>query len=83
MVTYLDGFHGTDHQNSLHHPGSEPTHQASGAVQPTGLILCMVAEELKHPKPEEQNRASSELWDKLTQKSAPRQVNYNYFFEIL
>lgn len=27
----------------------------------------MVAEKLKHPKPETQNRGSRELWDKLTQ----------------
>lgn len=63
LVTYLDGFHGTDHQNSLHYPGSKPTEQAFGAVQSTGLIPCTVAEELKHPKPEEQNRASGELWE--------------------
>lgn len=55
-VTYFDSFHGTDHQNSLHHPGSKPTQQASGAVQSTGLILCTIAEELEHPKPEEQSQ---------------------------
>lgn len=67
LVTYLDSFHGTDHQNSLHYPGAKPTQQAFGALKSTGLILCMVAEELKHPKPEEGNRASKELWDKLTE----------------
>ena len=51
-VTYLDSFHGTDHQNSLHDAGSEPTQQAFGAVQSTRLISRTVAEELKHPKPE-------------------------------
>lgn len=49
--TYLDGLHGTDHQDSFHHPGTEATQQASGAVQSTRLILGMVAEELKHTKP--------------------------------
>lgn len=67
LVIYLNSFHGTDHQNSLNHPGSKPTQQASGAVQSTGLVLCTVAEELKHPKPEEQNRASRELCEELTQ----------------
>lgn len=50
-VTHLDCFHWADHQNSLHDPGSKPTQQAFGAVQSTGLILGVVTEELKHPKP--------------------------------
>lgn len=51
---YLDGLHGTDHQNSFHHPGTEPAQQASGAVQSTRLIPGTVTEELKHTKPEEE-----------------------------
>lgn len=50
--TYLDGLHGTHHQNSFHHPGTEPAQQAFGAVQSARLILGAVAEELKHTKPE-------------------------------
>lgn len=60
---YLDSFHGTDHQHSLHYPSAKPTEQAPGAVQSSRLILCMVAEELKHSKPEGGNRGSGELWD--------------------
>lgn len=52
FVTHLDGFHGTDHQNSLHDAGSEPAEQAFGAVQSTRLVSRAVAEELKHPEPE-------------------------------
>lgn len=62
MQTYLDGLHGTDHQDSFHHPGTKSTQQASGAVQSTRLILGMVAEELKHTKPEEKDsRAENNL----------------------
>lgn len=64
FITYLDSFHGADHQNSLHHPGSKPTQQASGAVQSTGLVLRMVTEELKHPKPKE-NKSSREIREKV------------------
>lgn len=53
LVTYLDGFHGADHQHGLQDAGAEPTQQASGAVQAAGLVPDVVAEELKHPEPEE------------------------------
>lgn len=68
LGTYLDSFHGTDHQNSLHYPSAKPTEQAPGAVQSSRLILCMVAEELKHSKPEEGNRGSGELWDRFNRE---------------
>lgn len=60
-VTYLDSFHGTDHQNSLHYTSTKPTQQAPTAVKSAGLILCMVAEELKHPKPEKKQQIT--VWD--------------------
>lgn len=63
-LTYLDSFHGTHNQHSLHDPSSEPTQQAPGAVQTTRRILRVVTEELKHAEPKEKNTAGIELWER-------------------
>ena len=56
---YLDGLHGADHQDGLHHPGPQATQQAFGAVQAAGGVPCVVTQELKHPKPEGQDQMLS------------------------